>query len=72
MKVADRYYIREMNENLVLEIIIQQGTISRADISKLCGLNKATVSSIVNNLLEKDLVKEIGIGESSGEENRLW
>ncbi|MDQ0857728.1 ROK family transcriptional regulator [Bacillus sp. V2I10] len=66
MKVADRYYIREMNENLVLEIIIQQGTISRADISKLCGLNKATVSSIVTNLLEKELVKEIGIGESSG------
>lgn len=66
MKVTDRYYIREMNENLVLEIIIQQGTISRADISKLCGLNKATVSSIVTNLLEKELVKEIGIGESSG------
>ena len=66
MSVTDRYVIREMNEKLVLSTIIQQEIISRADISKRTNLNKATVSSIVNNLITKGLISELGMGESSG------
>ncbi len=66
MSVTDRYFIREMNEKLVLKTIIQETHISRADISKKTNLNKATVSSIVANLLEKELILETGIGESNG------
>lgn len=40
--------------------------ISRADIAQRTGLNKATVSSLVNELLTKDFVYESGPGESSG------
>ena len=66
MGVTDRYAIREMNEKLVLRLIIDKKVISRADIAKETKLNKATVSSIVSRLIEKDFVKELGIGESSG------
>jgi len=64
--VTDKYVIREMNEKLVLRTIIGEGTISRADIAKQLNLNKTSVSSIVSDLIEKDLVVETGSGESSG------
>lgn len=66
MPVTDRYVIRNMNEDLVLRIIIQRDSISRADISKETLLNKATVSSIVADLLERKLLVELGEGQSNG------
>ena len=64
--VTDKYIIREMNEKLVLKTIIQEETISRADIAKQLNLNKTSVSSIVADLIEKDLILETGSGASSG------
>ena len=64
--VTDKYIIREMNEKLVLKTIIHEETISRADIAKQLNLNKTSVSSIVADLIEKDLIMETGAGESSG------
>ncbi|MCL1951066.1 MAG: ROK family protein [Turicibacter sp.] len=66
MMVTDRYLIREMNEKLVLQTIIDKELISRADLAKETKLNKATISSIVSALLEKKFVLEVGSGESSG------
>lgn len=66
MSVTDKYAIREMNEKLVLRTIIQEESISRADIAKLLNLNKTSVSSIVGDLLTRDLIVELGVGESSG------
>lgn len=66
MSVTDKYAIREMNEKLVLKTIIQKESISRADIAKLLNLNKTSVSSIVADLLNRNLIVELGAGESSG------
>lgn len=66
MSITDKYVIREMNEKLVLQNIIDKSVISRADLAKETNLNKATISSIVSRLIEKDFVQELGIGESSG------
>ncbi|MCL2559704.1 MAG: ROK family transcriptional regulator [Turicibacter sp.] len=66
MSIVDKYAIREMNEKSVLRSIIQEESISRADIAKLLNLNKTSVSSIVGDLLERDLIIEIGSGQSSG------
>ncbi len=64
MASIDPNTIREMNEKTVKEVIIKHNSISRADISREIGLNKASVSAIVNNLLDKKIVKEIGSGAS--------
>nr|WP_280521369.1 ROK family transcriptional regulator [Paenibacillus mangrovi] len=40
--------------------------LSRARISEMTGLNKATVSNLVAELQEEQLVLEVGTGESSG------
>ncbi|MDW4525604.1 ROK family transcriptional regulator [Rossellomorea marisflavi] len=58
--------MKHENKRLVLQQIISDEPISRADLAKRCGLNKATVSSLVAELMDDSLVKEAGIGESSG------
>ena len=62
---TDRYSLRENNEQLVLATLIEQPAISRAQISKLIGLNKATVSDIANKLIENQFILEIGNGDST-------
>lgn len=57
--------IRETNSNLVLSEIINQPEISRATISRLTGLNKATVSEIVRELINEHYVIETGTGQST-------
>lgn len=64
--MIDKYAIRELNEKIILKTIIQQKSISRADLSKVTKLNKSTISSIISTFLEKDYVREVGVGESSG------
>lgn len=63
--ITDKYLIREQNASLVLNTIIEHQPISRADIASYTQLNKATVSSIITDLIEKELIFESGIGESS-------
>lgn len=67
MKITgDQQLIKKMNKTIVLNTIRQQQPLSRADIASVTGLNKATVSSLVSELIESQLVTEIGPGESSG------
>lgn len=58
--------VKQKNKQLVLNLIILSTSISRADIANTLGLNKATVSSLVNELIEEELIIETGPGESSG------
>ncbi|MFD1175541.1 ROK family protein [Paenibacillus puldeungensis] len=67
MKITgDQQLIKKMNKSIVLETIRHRQPLSRADISAEIGLNKATVSSLVAELIDSRLVTEIGPGESSG------
>lgn len=58
-------YIRNLNENLILDALITQGSMSRADISRQTGLSKPTVSSAVEHLIERNLVKETGRADNA-------
>lgn len=60
MVTGSKELIRDINSTLVLETIINSKPISRAAISKKLGLTKATISTIVQDLINKDLVIEIG------------
>ena len=52
--------IRDLNTQSVIRTIIDSGSISRAAIATKLGLTKATVSAIVQVLLERGLIIEIG------------
>ncbi|BBI35792.1 ROK family transcriptional regulator [Cohnella abietis] len=63
---GDQALIKRINTAIVLEYILRGSPLSRAQISEQSGLNKATVSSLVQDLIDSSLVKEIGTGQSSG------
>ncbi|WP_170843948.1 ROK family transcriptional regulator [Mesobacillus persicus] len=58
--------VKKNNKALVLQLVMEKGSLSRADIAQVSGLNKTTVSSLVNELLAEELIYESGPGESSG------
>ncbi|MTW84439.1 ROK family protein [Virgibacillus dakarensis] len=62
----NQFVVKKGNKSLVLEKIIEHSPISRADIANHTGLNKGTVSSLVSELLEEQLIYESGPGVSSG------
>lgn len=66
MRNVDSTAMRKMNKATVLGLIRSHRTTSRIDIAQMTGLNKATVSYIVDELIEEKWVHEIGFGSSSG------
>ncbi|NLC25079.1 MAG: ROK family transcriptional regulator [Fastidiosipila sp.] len=58
--------LRTHNTSLVLETILSDQPISRAELARVTFLNKVTVSEIVKELIDNNLIEEIGMGESSG------
>lgn len=58
MVTGDGAYIKKINRSLILQKIIEHRFISRAELSKITGLNKATISVQVSDLLEEKLVRE--------------
>jgi predicted NBD/HSP70 family sugar kinase len=58
--------MKKLNKSIILETIIAESPVSRAAISEKTGLNKATVSNLVTELIESQLVYETGPGASSG------
>ncbi|MEK4368986.1 ROK family transcriptional regulator [Paenibacillus sp. FSL R5-0473] len=58
-------YIRNLNENLIMDALIIQGTMSRAEISRQTGLSKPTVSLAVEHLIDRNLVREMGPADNA-------
>jgi len=58
--IADHVFVRELNLSTVLRLIHTQSPISRAQLAVVTGLNKSTISSLVDELLKRKLVHEVG------------
>lgn len=65
-KKATRQDTKEHNRDLVLKTFFDNESISRAEIARVTGLTRATVSSIVSSFIEEGLVRKVGRGESIG------
>lgn len=50
--------VRNINRAMILNIIRTNQPVSRSEIARMLGLNKSTVSSIVNDLLEEEIIYE--------------
>jgi N-acetylglucosamine repressor len=66
MKKATQQQTKTHNSRLILKTIYDQGEVSRADIARLTGLTRTTVSDAVAELIEDGLVTEVGLGPSVG------
>jgi len=60
MITGSKELIRDINSHLVLEAIVNNAPLSRAALSQQLGLTKATISTIVQELLDTHLILEIG------------
>nr|WP_269847380.1 ROK family transcriptional regulator [Paenibacillus sonchi] len=58
--------VKKINKSIILHTIREHSPVSRARVSEMTGLNKATVSNLVAELCGQELVTEAGPGESSG------
>ncbi|MEY4172998.1 MAG: hypothetical protein RI900_163 [Actinomycetota bacterium] len=57
---VDRQHVRRHNLSLVLRQVSSAGVHSRASVAADTGLTRATVSSLVDDLIRRGLVKEVG------------
>lgn len=65
-QTGNQQLVKQINKSIILNTIKNNAPISRADTAQITGLNKGTVSSLVNELINEHIVYESGLGESSG------
>ncbi|GMA64902.1 ROK family transcriptional regulator [Alicyclobacillus fastidiosus] len=65
-RTGDQSYIKNLNRSIVLNLLRYQGPLSRVEIARRTGLTKATISSIVDELISEKYVSELGHVSSSG------
>ncbi len=61
---ADHAFLREVNLSSVLRVIHTEAPLSRAQLANVTGLNKSTVSSLVEELLARGLIHETGMNSN--------
>lgn len=61
---ADQAFVRELNLSLVLRRIHNEAPLSRAQLAADTGLNKSTVSSLVEELMKLGLIHETGMNSA--------
>lgn len=58
--------VKTNNLHLILATIIRNDPLSRADLVRRTHISKPTVSSLIDELLARGIISEIGVGESKG------
>jgi predicted NBD/HSP70 family sugar kinase len=66
LQKATHRQTRRINQRLVLRTIYDQASISRADLARVTGLTRTTVSDVVDELMTEGLAEEMGFGQSTG------
>ncbi len=63
---ATHQQTRTFNQQLVLRALHDHSPLSRADLARLTGLTRTSVSDLVGTLIDDGLIEEVGRGRSSG------
>ncbi len=61
INTADQKMMRRLNNQIVIDILRKQNPLSRANVSAISGLNRSTISSIINDLIDEGWVKETNL-----------
>ena len=65
VKAAGHDMLRLVNRRILLSILSDRQPISRAEIAKISGLNKGTISTITSELLKDRCIIELGSGRTT-------
>ena len=66
---ADQNLVKQLNCALILDQLLASSPLSRANLAEQTGLTRSTVSSLVGELIEQGLIREVGL-ESAGSRGR--
>ncbi|MYL59345.1 ROK family protein [Virgibacillus halodenitrificans] len=61
MIIKNQEFLKKENQSLVLELILTNGPISRAEIAKQTKMSPTSASRIVGSLLESGLIREVNL-----------
>ena len=61
----DSQFLKTINERRVLNLVREEGPISRNDLANRTKISKSAVSEIINRLDQEGFILEIGKGEST-------
>lgn len=71
-RTGDQSLVREINLSLILRQLREYAPISRAALAEMTGLNKSTVSSLIDELIRRQFVREVGLSSTRiGRPSRL-
>ncbi len=72
LNTADQAWVRRMNRAIVLETVRAHRTLSRARLATETGLNPSTISNIIGELIQEDLIRETDLVQAAtGRPGRL-
>ena len=60
---ATHQQTRTFNQQLVLRALHDHSPLSRADLARLTGLTRTSVSDLVGSLIDDDLIEEFGVAD---------
>src|SRR5512145_1128444 len=60
LRTGDSALVRQINLSVIMNQLRKKAPISRAQLAQVTGLNKTTVSSLVEELLQRQLVQDVG------------
>ena len=63
-RTGDQALVREINLSLIMNHLLGNSSLSRASLAEVTGLNKSTVSSLVQELIDMQFVREVGLSSS--------
>ncbi len=58
--------LKELNRSRAFNILRERETISRSELARGTGLSRAAISLLADDLLRLEIVREVGIGNSTG------
>src|SRR6476646_1268759 len=61
---GDNRAIREVNRSIILDLVRRGDRVSRTELARRSRLTKPTVSTIIEELIDEGIVREVGFGES--------
>ncbi len=71
-QTADQVWVRRMNRAVILQVFRTHPTLSRARLASETGLNPSTVSNIISELIQENLIRETDLIQShTGRPGRL-
>lgn len=64
LRTGDQTLVREINLSVIMRRLLEHVSLSRASLAEVTGLNKSTVSSLVQELIDMSFVHETGLSST--------